>query len=131
MNNDSYTCILLFFQLLKLLKTIMENREEMPCFDPREVMILTNQWDAIENDDSSSDEDEDGKSKKEDQHAETWKLIQRKFENAWCSFDVEKVFRVSLTQVYTFFSVNVQSLYDRSSAVTRPCFFLLHWSVGK
>lgn len=92
------------FQLLKLLKTIMENREEMPCFDPREVMILTNQWDAIENDDSSSDEDEDGKSKKEDQHAETWKLIQRKFENAWCSFDVEKVFRVSLTQVYTFFS---------------------------
>lgn len=92
------------FQLLKLLKTIMENREEMPCFDPREVMILTNQWDAIENDDSSSDEDEDCKSKKEDQHAETWKLIQRKFENAWCSFDVEKVFRVSLTQVYTFFS---------------------------
>ncbi|XP_052085101.1 uncharacterized protein in xynA 3'region-like [Mytilus californianus] len=48
-------------RLLKILKTIMENREEMPCFDPREVMILTNQWDCIQNDDSSSDEDEDVK----------------------------------------------------------------------
>ncbi|CAC5380073.1 unnamed protein product [Mytilus coruscus] len=66
-------------KLLKFLKTIMDNREKMPCFDPREVMFLTNWWDLIENDDSSSDEDDDDICKIDVQHTMTWKLIQRKF----------------------------------------------------
>lgn len=80
----------------------MENRDTMPCFDPREAMFLTNQWDIIENDNSSSDEDNDGKTEREDQHTQTWKLIQRKLENGWGLIDAENVFRVSLKEVNTF-----------------------------
>lgn len=68
----------------------------MPCFDPREIMILTNQWDIVDNEDSSPDEDGD-------EHTKTWKLIQTKFENGWGLFDEENMFRVSLKQViHTF-----------------------------
>ncbi|CAC5373772.1 unnamed protein product [Mytilus coruscus] len=59
-------------KLLKFLKTIMDNREKMPCFDPREVLFLTNQWDLIENYDSSSEVDDDNFWEKNDQHTQTW-----------------------------------------------------------
>lgn len=74
----------------------------MPCFDPREIMILTNQWDIVDNEDPSSDEDDDGKNEKDDEHTKTWKLIQTKFEDGWGLFDVENMFRVSLKQVNMF-----------------------------
>lgn len=80
----------------------MDNRDKMPCFDPREVMFLTNQWDIIDNDDPSSGEDEDSESKSEDQHTQTWNLIQRKLEKGWVGFNVENVFRISLKQASNF-----------------------------
>lgn len=86
-------------RLSKILKTIMDNREKMPCFDPREVMFLTNQWDIIFNDGSSSEEDKDGKREKDDQKEKTWKLIQSKLKNGWGWLNAANVFRVSLRQV--------------------------------
>lgn len=86
-------------RLSKILHTIMNNREKMPCFDPREVMFLTNQWDIIDNEEASSDDEEDSGSDKEDQHTQTWNLIQRKLSNGWGWFNVENVFRISLKQV--------------------------------
>lgn len=36
----------------------------MPCFDPREVVFLTNKWDSLNNYYTSSDEDEDSEGEK-------------------------------------------------------------------
>ncbi|XP_071138510.1 bacterial dynamin-like protein [Mytilus edulis] len=102
----------------KILKSIIDNREKMPCFDPRQVLILTSQWDIVDNNDSSSDEDDNssddissdeneissdkddmGKSEKENQHTKTWNKIIENLESSWGWFDVENVFRVSLKQV--------------------------------
>ncbi|XP_052084422.1 uncharacterized protein LOC127721667 [Mytilus californianus] len=87
-------------RLTKIMKTIMNNREKMPCFDPREVMFLTNQWDIIDSQHSSSDDDDEGGERdKEDQHTKTWKVIQTKLEKSWFGFNLENVFRISLKQV--------------------------------
>lgn len=85
-------------RISKILKNIMDNREKMPCFDPREVMFLTNQWDIIFNDEYP-DEDKDGKSHKDSQKAQTWNLIQSKLKNGWGWLNSGNVFRVSLRQV--------------------------------
>lgn len=65
----------------------MDNRENMPCFDPRDVMFLTNQWDTIDNDDEVS------------QLTQTWNFIKEKLNNEWGWLNVENVFRISLKQV--------------------------------
>lgn len=71
----------------------------MPCFDPSEIMILTNQWDIVKKNEPLFDEDDEGKSEIEDEHTKTWKFIQTKFENGWGLFNEENMFRVSLLQV--------------------------------
>lgn len=96
-----------YFQLSKILQTIMTNRERMPCFDPREVMFLTNQWDIIDNEEASSDDETDSGSDKEDQHTQTWNLIQRKLSNGWGWFNVENVFRISLKQVKLYMCMHI------------------------
>lgn len=72
----------------------------MPCFDPRDVLFLTNQWDIIGTDSSSSD---DGDCKSEEEKAETWNTIKNKIEESWFCFDVTNVFRVSLQPVSIFY----------------------------
>ncbi|CAG2218756.1 unnamed protein product [Mytilus edulis] len=71
----------------------------MPCFDPREVMFITNQWDIIEKYEHSSDDEDDENSIKDDQHAITWNKIQDKLKKEWDYYDVNNVFRVSLKQI--------------------------------
>lgn len=66
----------------------------MPCFDPRDALFLTTQWDAIDNDEASSDEDED-------QHTEIWNFIQTEL----CKIlnTSTNIFRTSLKQVNILF----------------------------
>lgn len=91
-----------FCQLSKILKTITDDKDKMPCFDPREVVFLTNKWDSLHNYYTSSDEDEDSEGEKENHHALTWNLIQQKLTKEWDCFNNKKVFRISLEQVNTF-----------------------------
>lgn len=81
-------------RILKILKTIMENRRKMPCFDPRDVMFLTNKWDIVESD----SDDEDDKTNETGQD-KTWTLIRNKLDNGWGSLEHNNLFRVSLKQV--------------------------------
>ncbi|OPL33857.1 hypothetical protein AM593_08200, partial [Mytilus galloprovincialis] len=86
-------------RLSKILKTILDNRHKMPCFDPKEVMFLTNQWDIIKNVEYSTDEDENGvSSKREDQHTQIWIDIQDKLSKGWAGLQIENIFRISLEQ---------------------------------
>lgn len=77
----------------------MDNREKMPCFDPREVMFLTNQWDAIKNVVPLSDEDDADDFEKVDTHTQTWNYIKRELRKHWGCINVDNIFRISLEQV--------------------------------
>lgn len=63
----------------------------MPCFEPDEVIFLTNQWDIIKNTKEDGDE--------EDQHTKTWSKIQSKLEEGWPGFRNDRLFKISLKQV--------------------------------
>ncbi|VDI56812.1 Hypothetical predicted protein, partial [Mytilus galloprovincialis] len=134
-------------RLSKILKSIIDNREKMPCFDPRQVLILTSQWDIVDNNDSSSDEydtssdddfisshhnditsdeneissdkDDIRKSEKENQHTKTWNKIIENLESSWGWFDVENVFRVSLKQVKKGLKTSFTDEYNRFKAVLK------------
>ncbi|CAC5416773.1 unnamed protein product [Mytilus coruscus] len=77
--------------LLRILKTVIEKGKEMPCFEPEEVIFLTNQWDIINN--TKEDEDE------EDQHTKTLNKIKIKLEEYWPGFCEKQLFQTSLIQV--------------------------------
>ena len=66
---------------------------EMPCFDPRDVLFVTNKWDTITSCDSDS-EDEDHQKEK------TWKDIRSKIERQWSHVKEEHIFKMSLKEVY-------------------------------
>lgn len=66
----------------------------MPCFDPKEVMFLTNQWDIINNIKEDGDE--------EDQHTKTWNKIKIKLEEYWPGVCTDQLYRISLIQVEKF-----------------------------
>ncbi|CAC5423698.1 unnamed protein product [Mytilus coruscus] len=63
----------------------------MPCFEPEDVIFLTNQWDVIENTKGDGDE--------EDQHTKTWNKIQSKLDEGWPGFNTDRLFKISLKQV--------------------------------
>lgn len=98
-------------RLLKILTTIMQNRDKMPCFDPRDVMFLTNQWDIIEND---CDDDEE-----ETEHERTWQNIKQKLEKGWGSVKSNNLFRVSLKQVATQMKTEFTEDYARFNQVLK------------
>ncbi|CAG2208605.1 unnamed protein product [Mytilus edulis] len=86
-------------KLLKILKTIMDNREKMPCFDPVEALFLTNKWDAVESDSSSDEDENEEKCEIKNRNTSTWKTIIKKLTHGWFWFDIKNVFSVSLKQV--------------------------------
>lgn len=107
-------------RLSKIMKTIMNNRNKMPCFDPREVIFLTNQWDIIDNDQVSSDEDHESDL---DQHKQTWNFIQSKLKKAWGYLNVENVFRISLKQVEKGVDSFFTEEYKRFEIVLRKAIY--------
>ncbi|XP_076071923.1 uncharacterized protein LOC143043544 [Mytilus galloprovincialis] len=78
-------------RLLRILKTVIEKQKEMPCFEPEDVIFLTNQWDIIDNIKEDGDE--------EDEHTKTWNKIQYKLAEGWPCFHADRIFKISLKQV--------------------------------
>lgn len=63
----------------------------MPCFDPREVIFITNKWDTITSStDDSSDEDEERK---------TWNTVMTNIKEQWPAVKVENIFKMNLKDV--------------------------------
>lgn len=71
---------------------MIEKRKEMPCFEPDEVIFLTNQWDIIKNIKNKGEE--------EDTHTRTWNQIQRKLQEIWPGLNTDRLFKISLEQVH-------------------------------
>ncbi|VDI26833.1 Hypothetical predicted protein, partial [Mytilus galloprovincialis] len=81
--------------ILRIFKNILDNMENMPCFDPHEVFFLTNQWDIVEND----DDDEAHIEKSDNPESRTWRLILSKLRKWWPGVNEQKVYQTSLKQV--------------------------------
>lgn len=83
MQNDRLPEIIRAIVLLHL-----EN--EMPCFDPRNAIFITNKWDTLYSEDDSSDEDEETK---------TWNTLKSDIKNRWPSVRDELIFKMNLKDV--------------------------------
>lgn len=62
----------------------------MPCFDPRNVIFITNKWDTLYTEDDSSDEDEETKS---------WNTMKTDIKRRWPSVREEVIFKMNLKDV--------------------------------
>lgn len=64
----------------------------MPCFDPEDVVFITNKWDTIAKKDSDDDSDDDEIDK-------TWEILRENIKQSWPLAKDENIFRMSLTEV--------------------------------
>lgn len=70
----------------------------MPCFDPRNVIFITNKWDTLYTEDDSSDEDEETKS---------WNTMKTDIKRRWPSVREEVIFKMNLKDVIIFVKNNL------------------------
>ncbi|CAC5375257.1 unnamed protein product [Mytilus coruscus] len=75
-------------RLLTIFHEVIKNLDKMPCFDPRQVIFLTNKWDIIETEDTIG----------VNEHEKTWNNIIEKLKTEWTYLKEENVFKVSLKQ---------------------------------
>lgn len=61
----------------------------MPCFDPEDVIFITNKWDAIVQDDSDS----------EDEEARTWEQNLFDIKSSWPQVTEKNIFKMNLKEV--------------------------------
>ena len=64
----------------------------MPCFDPRDVIFITNKWNTIPKEESDSEE--------EDEETKTWKTIRTEIKARWPAVKEEYIYKMSLTEVH-------------------------------
>lgn len=83
------------FQLPEIIKAIvlLHLENEMPCFDPRNVIFITNKWDTLYSEDDSSDEYEETK---------TWNTLKSDIKRRWPSVREELIFKMNLKDVNIF-----------------------------
>ncbi|XP_062575658.1 uncharacterized protein in xynA 3'region-like [Saccostrea cucullata] len=78
-------------RLPHILRSIVQLQieDEIPCFDPRDVIFVTNKWDAICKEEDSSDNDEQN----------IWEELKKDIKKNWPSVKEENIFRMSLRDV--------------------------------
>lgn len=80
----------LIFQLPEILKSIvlLQMDNEMPCFDPQDVIFITNKWDTIESNAEGSDEN----SSDDDDVTKTWETLKATIKQNWPSVKEENIY---------------------------------------
>lgn len=80
------------FQLPEIIKAIvlLHLENEMPSFDPRNVIFITNKWDTLFSEDDSSDEDEETK---------TWNTLKSDINRRCPLVREELIFKMNLKDV--------------------------------
>ena len=80
-----------------ILKSLVELiiKDDMPCFDPKDVIFITNKWDtlckaAVENSDDSDSEDE---------ATTVWASVKSDIKDSWMHVKDENIFKLSLKDV--------------------------------
>ncbi|XP_062595363.1 uncharacterized protein LOC134256698, partial [Saccostrea cucullata] len=89
-------------RLLRILKVVVDKQAEMPFFDIKDVIFLTNKWDNIDSEDDSSDEDEEFLSTEEthggSDKEKTFSHILDTLYREWSTLSKENVYKVCLKQ---------------------------------
>lgn len=67
----------------------------MPCFDPQDVIFITNKWDTIENNAEGSDEN----SSDDDDVKKTWEALKATIKKNWPSVKEENIYRMNLKDI--------------------------------
>lgn len=67
----------------------------MPCFDPQDVIFITNKWDTIENNAEGSDEN----SSDDVDVKKTWEALKATIKKNWPSVKEENIYRMNLKDV--------------------------------
>lgn len=80
----------LIFQLPEILKSIvlLQMDNEMPCFDPQDVIFITNKWDSIRSQLDVEKEKE-----------KVWGKIKQKIKAKWDFVKEEHIFRMNCINV--------------------------------
>lgn len=67
----------------------------MPCFDPKDVIFITNKWDSLGHSNDESDED----SSDEHEVTETWNALQIMIRKKWPAVKEDHIFKLNLKMV--------------------------------
>lgn len=67
----------------------------MPCFDPKDVIFITNKWDSLGHSNDESDED----SSDEHEVTETWNALQMMIRKKWPAVKEDHIFKLNLKRV--------------------------------
>ena len=65
----------------------------MPCFDPANVLFITNKWDLIKKEKDESDSSDD------DEVTQTWESLLYNITQLWPAVKEEHIFKMSLDEV--------------------------------
>lgn len=69
----------------------------MPCFNPKEVFFLTNQWDIVDDDDDDDDDRENETILVSG--SRTWKLFFKKLKRGWPGVENNRIYQITLNPV--------------------------------
>lgn len=98
----------------------------MPCFDPHEVIFITNKWDTIE----QNAEGSDGNSSEDDDVTKTWEVLKENIKHNWPSVKEENIYKMNLKDVSLNYKINLK-IHDTMYKIVLYIFsvhsaFLLH-----
>ena len=83
----------------------------MPCFDPANVLFITNKWDLIKKEKDESDSSDD------DEVTQTWESLLYNIKQLWPAVKEEHIFKMSLDEVmqiiYIFLSNACKQCWDQ------------------
>lgn len=82
-------CILQLPEIIRAI-LLLHLENEMPCFDARNVIFITNKWNTLYSEDDSSGEDEETK---------TWNTLKTDIKRRWPSVREELIFKMNLKDV--------------------------------
>lgn len=68
----------------------MAKDNEMPCFDPKDVIFVTNKWDTI-----CCDDDEDNEAERD----RTWRSLKSELKKEWPKVQEGNIFKLNLKEV--------------------------------
>lgn len=71
---------------------------EMPCFNPENVIFITNKWDSLNTNNTDEDSSDD------DEETKVWENIKSNVKQRWPSVREENIFKMNLKDVIFYIS---------------------------
>ncbi|XP_062615150.1 uncharacterized protein LOC134276885 [Saccostrea cucullata] len=91
-------------RIVKILETILTNLYKMPCFDPKDVLFVTNKWNMLKDQmkegcDDDEDDDNEDDDDNVDEMQETWDDVKETIKKIWPVFEEDTIFKLYLKTI--------------------------------